>query len=74
MVELVCKATNVKIYVNEKEAEKLLARSFASRPCSSIPTEENTIAEIKAYADEHGISLDGLKKKSDMLEAIKKVS
>jgi len=35
------------------------------------PTDKNTVAEIKAYLDEHEIESDGVTKKQELLDLIK---
>lgn len=35
------------------------------------PTDNNTVAEIKAYLDEHEIESDGVTKKQELLDLIK---
>lgn len=35
------------------------------------PTDNNTVAEIKAYLDEHKIESDGVTKKQELLDLIK---
>lgn len=35
------------------------------------PTDKNTVAEIKAYLDEHEIKSDGVTKKQELLDLIK---
>lgn len=75
MTEIVCKATGVVIRVPDDRAQQLLQRGFAeiakrdTEAC--VPDESSTIAEIKSYAAERGISLDGITKKANMLEVIR---
>lgn len=60
--------TNLTLKEQEEAVLKGLAYYDFEEPVEYIPTEDNTVKEIKAYLDECGIDYDPSLKKSELLD------
>lgn len=71
MVKLICPSTGVAVYANDKRAQALLKLGYVeAKSRSEFPDMTWKAVEITQYAADNGISLNGIIKKQDMLDAI----
>lgn len=70
-MKLICPSTGIAVYANDKRAQALLKLGYVeAKSRSEFPDMTWKAAKIAQYAADKGISLNGITKKQDMLDAI----